>query len=115
MWFALVCFGLVECHLLSSLHDTYAIAPIRDCGDVELQHYVVLLDSETFAHTYRPVWLLLPRVPDWRWFLEGPDTPWYPSMRLFRQTGDRDWRPVIERVKAELSELRRDPARASRP
>lgn len=63
----------------------------------------------------RPVWLLLPRAPDWRWFLEGADTPWYPSMRLFRQTGEKGWRPVIERIRTELSVLCRDPARASRP
>ena len=39
----------------------------------------------------RPVWTLLPFVPDWRWMLERGDTPWYPTMRLFRQQTHGDW------------------------
>lgn len=39
----------------------------------------------------RPAWVLLPFVPDWRWMLDRPDTPWYPTMRLFRQPGPDDW------------------------
>jgi hypothetical protein len=50
----------------------------------------------------RPVWLLVPFAPDWRWTLDGETTPWYPSARLFRQTTLGDWRPVIERVAAAL-------------
>ena len=53
----------------------------------------------------KAVWLLLPRVPDWRWFLEGDKTPWYPSMRLFRQSGEQDWQTVIERLRGELGTL----------
>ena len=56
----------------------------------------------------KPVWLLLPRVPDWRWFLDGDETPWYPTMRLFRQTGEQDWRPVIEHLAAELAGFSKD-------
>jgi tetratricopeptide (TPR) repeat protein len=52
-----------------------------------------------------PVWLLLPYVPDWRWGLEGETTPWYPSMRLFRQDSSRRWEPVIARVAAALGTL----------
>jgi Flp pilus assembly protein TadD len=52
-----------------------------------------------------PVWTLLPFAPDWRWLLEREDTPWYPSMRLFRQDGRGDWRGVIERVRGELAAL----------
>lgn len=55
----------------------------------------------------KTVWLLLPRVPDWRWSLEGEKTPWYPSMRLFRQQGLRDWGPVIERIRDELRNFSR--------
>ena len=49
-----------------------------------------------------PTWLLLPYAPDWRWGLEGDRTPWYPSMRVFRQGPDREWGPVIQRVVEEL-------------
>jgi hypothetical protein len=51
----------------------------------------------------KPVWTLLPFVPDWRWLLEREDSPWYPSMRLFRQPFWGDWDSVIERVADELS------------
>jgi Glycosyltransferase family 9 (heptosyltransferase) len=44
------------------------------------------------------VWLLLPFAPCWRWMLDRQDTPWYPSMRLFRQTFAGDWDSVIQRV-----------------
>ncbi|MBF0419982.1 MAG: tetratricopeptide repeat protein [Magnetococcales bacterium] len=52
----------------------------------------------------RPVWGLLPYVPDWRWMLERTDSPWYPSLRLFRQTSPGNWPEVIERVRAGLME-----------
>jgi tetratricopeptide (TPR) repeat protein len=50
----------------------------------------------------RPVWVLLPFAPDWRWQLERDDSPWYPTLRLFRQFEPRDWQSVIRRVKIEL-------------
>ena len=50
----------------------------------------------------KPVWVLLPHAPDWRWSLNREDTPWYPTARLFRQTTRGDWAPVIARVAAEL-------------
>lgn len=53
----------------------------------------------------RPVWLLLRHVPDWRWGLDGLLTPWYPTMRLFRQPAPGDWDAVIEAVTAELAAL----------
>jgi hypothetical protein len=52
-----------------------------------------------------PVWVLLTWVPDWRWLLDRDDSPWYPLMRLFRQTARRDWNGVLERVKLELKAL----------
>lgn len=53
----------------------------------------------------RPAWLMLPYVPDWRWLLEREDSPWYPNMRLFRQTKRADWSDVIERMAAELTTM----------
>jgi hypothetical protein len=49
-----------------------------------------------------PVWIALPLVPDWRWLLEREDSPWYPSMRLFRQTRYCCWDDVFERIAREL-------------
>jgi tetratricopeptide (TPR) repeat protein len=53
----------------------------------------------------KPVWILLPLVPDFRWLLEREDSPWYPTARLFRQTSTGDWVSVIEKVKTELSAI----------
>lgn len=50
----------------------------------------------------RPVWTLLPFVPDWRWLLDRGDTPWYPSMRLFRQQRPGDWASVVDEVAKAL-------------
>lgn len=53
----------------------------------------------------RPVWVLLPFVPDWRWMMERTDSPWYPTMRLFRQPALGDWQSVIQNVASELQAL----------
>lgn len=56
----------------------------------------------------KPVWVLLPAVPDWRWLLKRRDSPWYPSARLFRQGEPGDWAGVIERAHQELAALLSD-------
>ena len=50
----------------------------------------------------RPVWVLVPFAPDWRWMLDGEITPWYPSARVFRQSALADWNAVIARAAAAL-------------
>ena len=50
-------------------------------------------------------WVVLPFTPDWRWLLERSDSPWYPSMRLFRQRQQGNWDEVFERIAAALVEL----------
>jgi ADP-heptose:LPS heptosyltransferase len=50
-----------------------------------------------------PVWVVLQAVPDWRWLTERDDSPWYPTMRLFRQRTPGDWQEVLGRVAAELA------------
>ncbi|HEX3726273.1 MAG TPA: tetratricopeptide repeat protein, partial [Pirellulales bacterium] len=52
------------------------------------------------------VWLALPRVPDWRWHMDRDDSPWYPTMRLFRQSRWGDWTDVFEAIRNELGRLR---------
>ena len=53
----------------------------------------------------RPAWALLPFAPDWRWLLQREDTPWYPTVRLFRQPALGDWQSVICRVQVELDRV----------
>ncbi|WP_136524499.1 tetratricopeptide repeat protein [Geomonas ferrireducens] len=51
-----------------------------------------------------PVWLMLPHSCDWRWFADRDDSPWYPTMRIFRQERPGDWQGVLRRVRAGLEE-----------
>jgi hypothetical protein len=53
----------------------------------------------------KPVWIMLPYAPDWRWLLDRDDTPWYPTARLFRQPRAGNWRSVMRRVADSLSQL----------
>ena len=46
----------------------------------------------------KPVWLLLPLAPDWRWLIGRNDSPWYPSARLFRQPRIGDWDAVVAEI-----------------
>lgn len=54
----------------------------------------------------KPTWLLLPRCADWRWFTEREDSPWYPTMRLFRQRKSGNWSEIVDRVSSALVSLR---------
>lgn len=60
----------------------------------------------------RPTWVLLPAHPDFRWMLDRSDSPWYPTMQLFRQPRPRDWATVIDRVAAALRQAVADHTKA---
>lgn len=60
-------------------------------------------------------WLLLPFHPDWRWLLHRADSPWYPTMRLFRQAAAREWGPVVREACLALAALASPPAAISCP
>ncbi|MFZ0745284.1 MAG: tetratricopeptide repeat protein [Terracidiphilus sp.] len=68
---------------------------------------VITIDNST-AHLAAalgvPTWVLLPFAPDWRWLLDRNDSPWYPSIRLFRQTKIGEWQSVVQRVGSALSQ-----------
>jgi tetratricopeptide (TPR) repeat protein len=72
-----------------------------------MQHLDLIISVDTaLAHLAgalgKPTWTLLPFAPDWRWLLKREDTPWYPTMRLFRQDMPGDWQEVFERVQQAL-------------
>lgn len=77
----------------------------RFAAQIAAMDLVIAIDNST-AHLAAAlgveVWLLLPFVSDWRWFLERERTLWYPGMKLFRQPVRGDWRPVIEEVRTAL-------------
>ncbi|MEG4444008.1 TIGR03032 family protein [Microcoleus sp. AT9_B5] len=85
---------------------------LRDYGDTAraiAQLDLVITVDTSVAHLAgalgKPVWTLLCYSPDWRWMLERSDTPWYPTMRLFRQSKPRDWVEVFNRVAEALNML----------
>ena len=71
---------------------------------------VVITVDTSVAHVAgamgKPVWVLLPFVPDYRWLLTREDSPWYPTARLFRQAQRGDWSAVVARVGQGLQALR---------
>jgi hypothetical protein len=70
---------------------------------------LVITSDTAIAHLAgalgRPVWLVLKHVPDWRWLLDRSDSPWYPTMRLFRQPREGDWTGVFAEIEMELRGL----------
>lgn len=75
---------------------------------ISLMDVVVTIDTSV-AHLAgalgKPVWIMLHRTADWRWFLDREDSPWYPTARLFRQRTAADWHRVVGQVTAALANL----------
>jgi Flp pilus assembly protein TadD len=73
-----------------------------DTAAVMMSLDLIITSDTSIAHLAgalgRPVWVALRRVPDWRWLLDRADSPWYPTMRLFRQTAHDDWPPVFAAI-----------------
>ena len=87
-------------HEISDFSDTAAL--------IENLDLVISVDTAV-AHLAgalgKPVWTLLPFSPDWRWMLNREDSPWYPTMRLFRQSEPGDWETLIAHIEKELGAL----------
>ena len=89
--------------LTRDLTDFAETAALLSCLDL-----VISVDTSV-AHVSaalgRPTWILLPHLPDYRWMFDREDSPWYPSVRLFRQDARGDYAGVLDRVRAELLKL----------
>jgi ADP-heptose:LPS heptosyltransferase len=93
--------GIVD--LSAHLSDFVETAGLMSCLDL-----IVTVDTSVAhlaAALSRPTWLMLPYTPDYRWLLDRADSPWYPTMRLFRQDARRDYAPVVESVRSKLQAL----------
>jgi len=89
--------------LTSDLSDFAETAALVACLDL-----VIAVDTSV-AHLSAalgcPTWILLQHLPDYRWLLDREDSPWYPTVRLFRQTQSREYETVLDRVRTELVTL----------
>ena len=104
--------GVDQLAELSTAGAIHTLGPDYDGGDfLDTAAVIKGLDLVIGADTAvvhlagalgRPVWVALPAVPDWRWLAEREDSPWYPTMRLFRQTKPGDWDGVFVRIAEEL-------------
>jgi len=96
-----------------------AITDMADTAELIAKLDLVITVDTAVAHLAgalaRRTWLLLPFAPDWRWLTDREDSPWYPTMRLFRQARFGEWPPVIERVRDELAMLAGSGRREARP
>ena len=82
---------------ITEFDDTVAILDGLDlliCVDTAVGHFAGAMG--------RPVWVMLPHAPDWRWLMGRRDTPWYPTMRFFRHPAPRRWDMVVPAVAGEL-------------
>jgi hypothetical protein len=85
---------------LKDFTDTAALCELMDLVisvDTSVAHLAGALGKST--------WVLLPYAPDWRWLLDRDDSPWYESLKLYRQAEDSSWGPVLERVSKDLQGL----------
>jgi len=91
---------------LNLIDYTEDIEDFSDTAGIIMNLDIIISVDTAVAHLAgslgKPVWSLLPFAPDWRWMLNRDDSPWYPTMRLFRQPSPGDWKSVISKLHDEL-------------
>ena len=96
---------------VETLGDDYDAGPdaFVDTAAVMMNLDLVITSDTAIAHLAgalaRPTWVVLKKNPDWRWMLDRPDSPWYPTMRLFRQTVSGDWKGPFRAIEREIAEM----------
>ena len=94
--------GLPEGMTVQTLGAEYDEGGFPDTAALIMELDLIVSADTSVAHLAgalgRPVWVALPMVPDWRWLLNRADSPWYPSMRLFRQPERGDWDSVFHEI-----------------
>jgi hypothetical protein len=96
--------AIVEFRDIDEAHGAF-----MDTAAIMMNLDLVITSDTSVAHLAGalgvPVWVALPFVPDWRWLLDRSDSPWYPTMRLFRQKSLGDWAGVFEDIRKELQHV----------
>jgi|GEM_PF-199711 len=96
-------------HLLLTNLDDYGISSFSDTAGILANLELLITVDTSVAHLSGamgiPTWILLPNLPDWRWMLDRDDSPWYPSVRLFRQPALGNWGSVFSILKSEILKL----------
>jgi Flp pilus assembly protein TadD len=91
------------------INSNFVIRDFLDTASIVAQLDLVITVDTAVAHLAgalgKPVWLLLQHSPDWRWFLKRADTPWYPTMQLFRQMERSNWELPVLRVAEALRRM----------
>ncbi|MGJ7914844.1 tetratricopeptide repeat protein [Massilia sp. LXY-6] len=85
---------------IGDFSDTAAL-----CDALDLVVTVDTSAAHLAAALGKPTWVLLPLNSDWRWLRERSDSPWYPSVRLYRQPASGEWEPVLEGIAADLAQF----------
>jgi len=94
----------------NSVMDLDTLMDTMDTTAAAIENFDLVISVDTsMAHLAgamgKPVWVMLPFLPDWRWMLDRDDSPWYPNIKLFRQTVEKDWNSVVEKIRTELISL----------
>jgi len=83
--------------------------PLADTAAIMMNVDLVITSDTSIPHLACalgvPVWLALPYAADWRWLVDRVDSPWYPTMKIFRQRRPGDWSEVFERITTELKAI----------
>lgn len=99
---------LEECNFPITVLNEYLDTFMDTAAAIENLDLVITIDTSV-AHLAgamgKRTWLLLPFFPDWRWMLDRKDSPWYPTMKLFRQNEEGNWKTVMKEIETELREL----------